>query len=229
MIQDSLAAPEKLRPVFQTLMEALLYSSDAQSNEWDFAVPISLLKSLGANENDLRWLSLKKFVSHAREVTLEGDDGREFRPTGNLTFCEQSCFVLTETGVATYQGQTLKSIEPIGKPSPNRFVQPRALAMPSWDLVSRRLQFGARIVKRFRWPAANQMAVLCAFQEEGWPERIDDPLIPQPEQDSKRRLADTIKSLNRKQINELICFHGDGTGEGVLWERTHNASVSGGK
>ena len=73
-------------------------------------------------------------------------------------------------------------------------------------------------VKRFRWTAANQETILAAFEEEGWPHRIDDPLPPQPDQDSKRRLSDTIKCLNRKQINQLIHFHGDGTGEGVIWE-----------
>lgn len=90
--------------------------------------------------------------------------------------------------------------------------------LPTWDPDLRKLQFGGLIVKRFKWPAANQEAVLCAFEEEGWPERIDDPLVPQPEQDSKRRLADTIKCLNRKQVRELIHFRGDGTGEGVVWE-----------
>ncbi|MCA9075835.1 MAG: hypothetical protein KDA93_12430 [Planctomycetaceae bacterium] len=65
----------------------------------------------------------------------------------------------------------------------------------------------------------NQEVVLCAFEEDGWPERVDDPLPPQPDQDSKRRLADTIKCLNRKQVNKLIHFRGDGTGQGIVWER----------
>ncbi|WP_146118485.1 hypothetical protein [Blastopirellula marina] len=83
----------------------------------------------------------------------------------------------------------------------------------------RKLLFDQQLVKRFKWPAVNQEMVLCAFQEEGWPERIDDPLPPQAEQDPKRRLADTIKCLNRKQENHLIHFHGDGTGQGIVWER----------
>ena len=56
--------------------------------------------------------------------------------------------------------------------------------------------------------------------------RIDDPLPPQAEQDSKRRLSDTIKCLNNKQINELIRFHGDGTGEGITWEQVEPIGVS---
>ena len=62
--------------------------------------------------------------------------------------------------------------------------------------------------------------ILSCFQESGWPVRIDDPLPPQAEQDSKRRLSDTIKCLNRKQVAPLMHFRGDGTGEGVIWERT---------
>ncbi len=59
---------------------------------------------------------------------------------------------------------------------------------------------------------------MSAFQEDGWPARIDDPLPPTPETDPKRRLSDAIKCLNRKQLNPLLRFSGDGTGEGVLWD-----------
>ncbi len=89
---------------------------------------------------------------------------------------------------------------------------------PHWNAERHELKVNRQLVKRFRWPACNQETVLMAFEEEGWPDRIDDPLPPQPEQDSKRRLHDTIKCLNRNQINQALRFHGDGTGEGVLWE-----------
>ena len=77
---------------------------------------------------------------------------------------------------------------------------------------------GEVVVKRFRWPAENQEQVLDAFQEEGWPSRIDDPLRRDAKVCPKRRLHDTLKCLNRKQINEVIKFRGDGTGLGVLLE-----------
>ena len=60
--------------------------------------------------------------------------------------------------------------------------------------------------------------MLSAFQEEAWPMRIDDPLGPSPSVDTKRRLADTIKCLNRRQENQIVHFRGDGSGEGVVWE-----------
>jgi hypothetical protein len=94
----------------------------------------------------------------------------------------------------------------------------RAQPAPRWDAERRELWFNRQLVKRFKWPADNQEKVLAAFEEEGWPGRIDDPLSPQPEQDPKRRLHDTIKRLNRDQTNALMHFRGDGTGEGVIWE-----------
>jgi hypothetical protein len=63
-----------------------------------------------------------------------------------------------------------------------------------------------------------QEAILIAFEEERWPPRIDDPLPGSPDLLPKRRLHDTIKSLNRNQKNRLVRFMGDGTGEGVRWE-----------
>jgi hypothetical protein len=89
---------------------------------------------------------------------------------------------------------------------------------PEWDGQRRTLHIGSQIVKRFRLPAANQEAVLSAFQEEGWPHRIDDPLQPCGDLSAKERLHFTIKRLNQHQRQRLIRFSGDGTGEGVCWE-----------
>ena len=89
---------------------------------------------------------------------------------------------------------------------------------PFWDRDRKELRIGNFVVKRFRWPAENQERVLNAFQEEGWPSRIDDPIVPHANICPKRRLHDTLKCLNRKQDNEIIKFRGDGTGQGVLLE-----------
>lgn len=80
------------------------------------------------------------------------------------------------------------------------------------------MRFGADIVKQFKLPAVNQESILVAFEEEGWRQRIDDPIHPNGEQDSKQRLHDTITALNRNQKRRLIRFLGDGTGTGVRWE-----------
>ena len=90
--------------------------------------------------------------------------------------------------------------------------------LPHWDGETRELRLDGQIVKQFKWQAVNQEIVLGAFQEDGWPPVIDDPIPPKPEQDTKRRLQDTIKSLNRNQAHPVIKFHGNGSGEGIRWE-----------
>ena len=96
--------------------------------------------------------------------------------------------------------------------------KPQSNVVPNWDRVARLLLVGETIVKRYRVPSPNQEALLDAFQEEGWPASIDDPLTPLPDQQPKRRLRDTIKCLNLNQATRLLRFRGDGTGQRVLWE-----------
>jgi hypothetical protein len=89
---------------------------------------------------------------------------------------------------------------------------------PEWDQVRQELRVSGMLVKQFKVPAANQEAILATFHEEDWPPRIDDPLVPRGDQDPKRRLHDTINSLNRNQKRPILHFFGDGTGQGVRWE-----------
>lgn len=214
----------RLRAGLTTLLEAADYAADTQSARWDFAVSIQELRRLGFNDSDLRWLIRKGFVEHAREITVLGQELREFRPTGKLSFVRRTCCILTELGTATVRSiDAVRSIDcDVPKPTALNGSAHAAIkvAVPAirWDAELRKLHVNGVVVKRFKWPAANQESVLNAFEEEGWPARIDDPLAPQPDQDAKRRLSDTIKCLNRKHEFSLIHFRGDGTGEGVFWE-----------
>jgi hypothetical protein len=67
---------------------------------------------------------------------------------------------------------------------------------------------------------------LSAFQEDGWPHRIDDPLPPLDDIEPKCRLHDSIKRLNRHHKDRVIRFRGDGTGEGVCWEYVDVAALA---
>ena len=91
-------------------------------------------------------------------------------------------------------------------------------AHPVWNADIRELSFGKHVVKRYHTPAACQELVLTAFQEEGWPARIDDPLPPGSNGNPKRRLHGVINCLNRAHRIRAIRFHGDGTGTAVLWK-----------
>lgn len=215
----------KLQKTLFTLLEAFEYAEDTESGIWDFAISIQHIDELGVTETDLRWLVKKGIIDHAREITSEGDDGRQFQSTGNLTFYRDTNIVLTSEGVlaarAVVNGYTNQpdSDSPIRTSNTFSNNQIGKKAIPLWQSETRELWVGKVLVKHFKWRAPNQEIILSAFEEEGWPLRIDDPLPQLPELDPKRRLSDTIKCLNRKQVNAVIHFHGDGTGEGVTWER----------
>jgi hypothetical protein len=89
--------------------------------------------------------------------------------------------------------------------------------IPHWDSVRRELWLGKRLVKRFRQPALAQETIVAAFQEEGWPPYIDDPLPPHSGQDSKIRLRTTVQNLNRNQRTPLIRFVANGHGKAIGW------------
>ncbi|MCI0347881.1 MAG: hypothetical protein L0Z53_00510 [Acidobacteriales bacterium] len=86
---------------------------------------------------------------------------------------------------------------------------------PRWDAGNRRLLFGPLIVKEFIRPAASQILVLTAFQEQGWPRRIDNPLSGTHKK-AHEHLRSVIKKLSHGQ--QILRFHGDGTGQGLWWE-----------
>jgi hypothetical protein len=194
----------------QNLASAYGYACDAECDPWQFAVEISLLNANGVSMGTLRWLVMKGYVEHAFEITRPNNTLRKFRPGRNLAFNEQTCFVITDAGLSPPNGTPA-----IGEPG--RFSEAESV-LPHWDREARILCVGRQIVKQYRVPSPNQEAVLAAFQEEGWPKFIHDPLSPAAEQPPKQRLRETIRGLNTNQKNALVRFRGDGTGERVGWE-----------
>lgn len=210
------------------LLEAYEYALEMHRDVWDFAVEITTLYADGPGTNDIRWLISKGFVESALETTKPIDRTRKFLKQKNLALCQDTCFVLTKRGCGF--AAAVRDGLGIGPTAYSSFkgsslIDPvfcRAL-QPKWDRECHILRVGQCVIKQFRLPSPNQEAVLSAFQEEDWPCRIDDPIPPSPGMDSKRRLHDTIKCLNRHRLMPLICFRGDGTGKGILWERTENS------
>jgi hypothetical protein len=93
---------------------------------------------------------------------------------------------------------------------------PKSTCKPVWDKDRGTLEYDGQLVKRIKnlGPAKNVVAVLIAFEEAHWPQRIDDPL---PEGlDPRRRLNETLRSLNKNLAG--IRFFADGTGKGICWE-----------
>jgi hypothetical protein len=210
-----------LREALNLLLKADAYARDVDVSRWAFAVEIDRLLSVGVTHCDLRWLLHKGVISHAVEATSPIGSSRTYSLEGSAVFSKGSCFCLTADGrrfadLAKVNGSgIIIEMGSANNPSGNGHA---TFDQPVWDAQRQELTFGGVVVKRFKVPAPNQELVLASFQEEGWPVRIDDPLPPRPEIDSKRRLQDTITSLNRCQVHKLIAFHGDGHGVGVKWE-----------
>ncbi|EMI17342.1 hypothetical protein RMSM_05735 [Rhodopirellula maiorica SM1] len=185
------------------LLRASEHARQVDVDTWEFAVEISDLRSQGLAHSDLRRLIHEGLVEHAFETTRVDDPRREFSKPCSTLLSESSCFVLTDLGI-----QTARRIES-GTIDYQR---------PTWDPQNRELSFNGKLIKRYRCPAQNQEAILSAFEEEEWALRIDDPLPPIAQQCPKRRLHDTIKSMNRHHVQCVIRFGGDGTGEGIVWD-----------
>jgi hypothetical protein len=90
---------------------------------------------------------------------------------------------------------------------------------PQWNPNRRELTVDGNVIKRFRQRRGNQERLVIGLHEASWPEHIDDPLPYDPRIDPKRRLRDTVHSLNiRQHTKGVLRFEMDGTGEGILWE-----------
>lgn len=224
----SCANPRFTPPIHSALallMDAATFAQDVGAETWQFSVEISALLRAGLTTNECRWLVAKGLAKHACEMTTPDAERRVFQPCTNLALPKRTCFVITERGMScATELLRSQSKRQSGDHQPlNAHLRPVAgkaeshAVMPTWDSDRQQLRVGRVIVKEFKVPAANQEAILAAFQEEGWCPRIDDPLAPKLNQDSKRRLHDTINSLNRNQKHALIRFSGDGKGEGVRW------------
>jgi hypothetical protein len=204
----------RLKEALQTLLAASNYASKSNASEESFAVSLQCLQQCGLHECDLHWLVSQSLTIHLIECTNQQDLSRIFRP-GGLRIGPQSCFVLSDEGKAFANSVCSSSIDRlmVSKRSENSSFA----VTPSWDDERRELHYRGHLIKRYRLPSPNQIAILSAFEEEKWPSKIDDPLVPSDDQDPKRRLHDTIRNLNRSHRLPLIKFVGDGTGQGVLW------------
>ena len=146
-------------------------------------------------------------MKSARRKLLDGDAAE----------CETPPFDAVLAGVAS----ALAAAEAGGEHSQCRALQGlpcrNEREKPEYDKDDRVLRYQGKIVKQFTGPADNQEIVLTAFEEAGWPERIDDPIPPHSGVNPKKCLRFTIERLNKHQKNSLLHFSGDGTGEGVRW------------
>jgi hypothetical protein len=212
--------PPGAAKVLALLLEARAYAEQLQRPVWDFAVEVEWLWRTGVNNSLLRWLLCQGYAQHGTESSRGRLGERRIRPLAGLTLPSKACFILTPAGVAAARKVALEPgpLSPAGAREQPAGGCAAGSWVPRWDMGRRELHCGSILVKRFRRPAPNQERILCAFEEEGWPSHIDDPLPILPERAPQERLHDTINHLNRNQKHDVLRFRSNGHGSGVCWE-----------
>jgi hypothetical protein len=85
---------------------------------------------------------------------------------------------------------------------------------PDWNSVSNELRFRGELVRTVSTRAVDPRRILDAFQNDGWPVRIDSPI---PGGTCSQKLRQAVFTLNKGLM--VLRFFCDGSGEGVLWEK----------
>jgi hypothetical protein len=216
------------------LLQAAVYALDVQRDIWDFSLGLRELKEYGLNASDIRWLLCKGYIEQAEEIENGRSKVRSFQKLNTLSISQRACFTLTDAGVHAALEWNCDS--PMREKRWSRVDQKTYLeippnnrsdlevVIPRWDADNRMVTYNGIVVKQFKLPSPNQVAILAAFEEEGWPTRIDDPLPPRSDVDPKQRLHDTLRSINRNQRHRLLFFRGDGTGNGIIWSARDGSS-----
>ena len=60
----------------------------------------------------------------------------------------------------------------------------------------------------------NIVRILDTFEDDGWPQEIDDPLTSGGSDERRRR---TVETLNKKMLKPWMRFECNGDGTGFIW------------
>jgi hypothetical protein len=87
---------------------------------------------------------------------------------------------------------------------------------PHWDRRAGELRFRSVVVRRVPkvGRSHNIVPILDAFEEDGWPPEIDDPLTSGGRDDRRRRAVET---LNNRMLKPWMWFECNGDGTGFRW------------
>lgn len=216
-MQLTAAAHESLNAMaVQLLAEARTHAERVGCDPWQFALEIVEFTRQGIGHTDLRLLIAQGLAEHRLEVTTPQCRERRFERLANYSLPHGTCFVLTDAGLPRHAQNSINGEQ---RQIAAQLASP---PVPCWDRHHRVLTLDGQVVKAFRVPAANQEAILWAFEAAGWPPCIADPLSNDTDHDPRQRLTYAIKALNRSQQSAQLRFFGDGTGRRVCWR--HGAS-----
>lgn len=86
---------------------------------------------------------------------------------------------------------------------------------PLWNAKERELRFRGKALKQWHRSAPRSECLLAAFEAEGWPESIPNPLPPPVNGRRKTQLNSALRNLNRDL--PLIHFCSEQYGTRVSW------------
>ncbi len=139
----------------------------------------------------------------------------------NPDFPEATRFTVTRRGASI--ARTL--LAPSAPPNSPDAHSPRLRSItsnePVWDHAEGDLWFRGQLVRHFRKAVSLQRTLLDAFQKQGSPESLPDPLLQAGERGVRFRcrLHDTVKYLNRGQMTPFLQFFLADGGHAVGWKR----------
>ena len=91
---------------------------------------------------------------------------------------------------------------------------PSPKVVPMWNKARSELSFSGKVIRSVRRGVGHRIvAILDAFEADGWPDRIPTPVTLKDDQ----QMREAVYSLNDRL--QAIHFRADGTGEGIVWER----------
>jgi hypothetical protein len=194
--------PSAALSALAVLLEAGQCARHLGQESREFAVELPCLLAAGITPGAIRWLMHSGYAEHLVETTPPKSGKRSFREAAGTALGASSCFVLTDVGTAL-------ALRGAGPAAP--------AAKPTWDQDHRELCLGPFVVKRFTQAARVQETILAAFEEEGWPDRIDDPIPPSADLDPVNRLRSAVNNLNRGQRPPHVRFGVCNCGSAVSW------------
>ena len=98
---------------------------------------------------------------------------------------------------------------------------PHGADKPFFDEDTNELSVRGEVIYRFAPQASNVIAVLKAFEEQGWGREIFDPLGNARDLDFRKRLQDTATALKRALGRTSIVFSTTASRRKIRWDFPH--------
>jgi hypothetical protein len=86
------------------------------------------------------------------------------------------------------------------------------VSLPVWSRATAQLTYQGKVIRILNAKGKDIRLILDAFEEQGWPSRVDNPL---PGGKDSRKLRRAIENLNK--FLTTLRFSADGAAAGILW------------